>query len=153
MSKVIGYVFYIVFYQHGFYLFLKRKWSLTSNIEQSFMTVACVSNVRGNTTKNPSVWLLHSCYLQDAHGQKGVPGWDRQKEEYEWEEITVSKRYLFKKIKIWVMSHHSTFHLMCWWPFYLSPRWCWPLEYCSPGIENVPHLLHPPSWTLDECET
>lgn len=55
MSKVIGYLFYIAFYQHDFYLFLNKKCSLTSDVEQGFVAVADVSNVGSNTAKNSSV--------------------------------------------------------------------------------------------------
>lgn len=55
MSKVIGYLFYTVFYEHDFFLFLNRKHSLTSDVEQGFMAIAGVSNVGGNTAKNSSI--------------------------------------------------------------------------------------------------
>lgn len=105
MSKVIGYLFYTVFYEYDFFLFLNRKRSLTSDIEQGFMAIAGVSNVGGNTAKNSSIWLLHPGDLQDTHGEKRVPGLDRQTEREEKvtfcqrENRSQSKRYWIKKKK------------------------------------------------------
>lgn len=134
MSKVIGYLFYTVFYEHDFFLFLNRKRSLTSDVEQGFMAIAGVSNVGGNTAKNSSIWLLHPGDLQDTHGEKRVPGLDRQREKKKWlfvrgrighraKDIGSRKKKRFSILPfIWCADGHTIF----------LP--------CDAGLRNTVHL-------------